>query len=227
LQLRETPYIVIVTIAFAEIIKIIAENLVEVTRGVMGLWGIPPIPPITIPYLGKVIFGRAGGAPDFYLALAIFLGSLSMIYKLVKSKLGMIFVAIREDPDAAESVGLDVTRYKILGFCISAFFVGISGAFYAHYITVITPDGCLSFANLMLAFTATVLGGMSTLFGPVIGIILITFSLEYLRVLGEEAIRFIVYGLLIILVPTFMPEGLLRSIFDALAEVKRLIYTPK
>ena len=215
LRIRSIPHIAIVTLAFAEIVRIIISNLQEFTRGELGLWGIPPFEGFNLPLFGKIVFNAAQRVPYYYLILALFGCSSILFYCLVRSKVGLAIVAIRDAQDAAESVGINLTLYKILIFWISAFWVGICGAFYAHYLVLLTPTAAVGIDLMILIVAMTLVGGLGTLLGPIVGAFALTLGVESLRAVGDY--RLVIYGILIILVIMFLPRGL-ASAWEMLAQ---------
>jgi branched-chain amino acid transport system permease protein len=211
LRLRAAPYIAIMTLAFSEIARITCMNLVDLTRGELGLWGIPNFPDIPMPLLGVISFGGGVRIPYYYLILTIFIIMMLVIHFCVNSHIGLAFRSIRDSQDAAESLGIHVTYYKLMAFVISAFFAGIVGSFYAHYILILTPTSVFPVSHMIEILSISLIGGLGTFFGPVVSAFLLTVGLEYLRFLGEY--RFITYGIMLVLVVLFMPQGFGKTIF--------------
>ena len=211
LRLRAAPYVAIMTLAFSEIARITCMNLVDLTRGEMGLWGIPSFPDITLPLIGTISFAGSARMPYYYLILVIFIVTMVVTHLCMNSHVGLAFRSIRESQDAAESLGINVTYYKLLSFMISAFFAGVAGSFYAHYILILTPTSVFPVGLMTEILAICLIGGLGTLLGPVLGAFLLTVGLEYLRFLGDY--RFITYGIMLVLVVMFMPQGFGRAIF--------------
>lgn len=203
--LRLSPgYVAIVTLAFAEIARLIVTRWVELTNGMNGLWGIPPFPDITIGGF-RIDMSGVDRTPHYYLILAITVASLFLMRKLVDSRTGLLFLAIREDKDLAEGLGVDTTRHKLIGFTISSFMAGLVGGFFAHYVNTLSPE-MLGVAVTVQICAMAVIGGRATLFGPVLGGFLLIGSGEVLRPIFEY--RMIIFGLLIVVFLTLFPEGL-------------------
>lgn len=201
LKLRAAPYVAIATLCMAEMCRICAQNLVSLTRGEMGLWGIPEFPPIgVISFLGS-------RTPYYYLILGLFFLIFGIIYWVLKSPLGLALQAIRESQDAAESLGINITSIKMLVFVMSAFFAGVMGSFYAHYILILTPSSIISPVFMWEIIVMVFIGGVGTFFGPIIGAFFITISMELLRTIGDDY-RLMAYGALLVLVMMFLPKGL-------------------
>lgn len=205
LRLRAAPYIAIATMGFAEITRIVAQNLVDLTRGELGLWGIPPLPDI-----GPLSFAGGNRTAYYYVILVLFTATLGALWYLVRSSFGLALVAVRESQDAAESLGVDLTRYKVAAFVISSFFAGVVGAFYAHYILILTPSSVLSVGVMVEIVAMTMVGGLGTLLGPVAGAFALTLALEQMRILGDW--RLLIYGATLVGLIMFMPEGVVRRL---------------
>jgi branched-chain amino acid transport system permease protein len=211
LRLRAAPYIAIMTLAFSEILRITCMNLVGLTRGEMGLWGIPNFPDIPLFGIGAIPFTGASRIPYYYLMLVIFAATMATLYWATRSPVGLAFKSLRDSQEAAESMGVHVTYYKLLAFVASAFFAGVVGSFYAHYILILTPTSVFNLGTMVEIMAIALIGGVGTFMGPVLVAFGLTIGLEYLRFLGDY--RFITYGILLVLVVLFMPEGLGKKLF--------------
>lgn len=206
LRIRSMPHVAIVTLGFAEIVRICIANLSGLTRGEMGLWGIPQFQGFTLPVVGKVSFTPADKVSFYYLALALTVLTMFVIVRLMRSKTGLAMLAMRDGEDAAESLGVNLTRLKLMVFGLSAFIVGIAGGFYAHYLSILTPQSAVG-VDLMISIIAMVLvGGLGTFSGPLAGALVLTVLIEALRDL--ENYRLLGYGLLIVLIVMFLPRGI-------------------
>lgn len=206
LRIRSMPHVAIVTLAFAEIVRIALTNLQGITRGELGLWGIPPFEGFTLPIIGAVTFSPAVKTGYYYVAAAMLGAALVLVALMMRSRTGLSIVAMRDGEDAAESLGINLTRTKLLVFGVSAAIVGVAGAFYAHYVGILTPSSVAG-ADLMILVIAMVLvGGLGTFVGPLIGSLILTYLGESLRFL--EDYRLLVYGGLILLTMLAAPKGL-------------------
>ena len=206
LRIKSMPHVAIVTLGFAEIVRIVISNLQSITRGELGLWGIPAFTGFTLPGLGKVAFTPADKVPYYYLVLILLIASTAVITLLMRSKTGLSMVAMRDAEDAAESLGVNLTKQKLLVFGVSAFLVGLAGAFYAHYIGILTPSAAVGVDLMILIIAMALVGGLGTLSGPLIGALILTVTVELLRDLDNY--RLLVYGAIIILIVMFLPRGL-------------------
>jgi branched-chain amino acid transport system permease protein len=195
---------VLITIAFAEIFKLIHFNWVDLTHGQMGLSGISP-PLLRIPGLMEIPFSTKG--QYYYLALILVAVTIYVNSRLVHSRLGRAFIGIRENEMLAESVGINAFKYSMAAFVVGAFFAGIAGSYYAHYITFISPD-LFSFSVTTTMIVMLVMGGKGTVVGPVVGAVIFTVLPEYLRI--AEKLRLPIFGLILLIGIMYMPQGLIK-----------------
>jgi len=199
-------YLVMVTLAFAEIMRLIFNNEVELTGGPDG---IPNIPSPNSFSLGIWTIDFSSKVAYYYLALIITLLTLFALFRIVNSSTGRILVSIRENEILSESMGINVMKYKLFSFTVGSAFAGIAGSLYAHYISCISPDA-FSFMVMTNILIMTMIGGAGTILGPVIGSITMTFVSEYLRIL--PAFRWIIYGSVLIIIVIFMPQGIVGAL---------------
>ncbi|MBA7679694.1 hypothetical protein ES703_87996 [subsurface metagenome] len=198
-------YLAIATFGFGVIVYSVAKNWVSVTRGPMGLPGIP----------GFSIFGMQISEVWAYLILvAVFvLLTYFVIRRVVNSPFGRILRGIREDEIAALAMGKNVNKHKIIVFVIGAFFAGIAGSLYAHYITFIDPSSFTVMESIAILLMV-VFGGMGSLSGSFVGAAILVIFPELLRFLGMPSsvaapLRQMIYGLLLIVLMLKRPQGIL------------------
>jgi len=221
LRLRIAPYVAIATLAFSEILLVICKNWVSLTRGEMGLWGIPTFPDFILFNLISVSFSRGAKIPYYYVMLTIFMGAMLFIYFQMNSKVGLALRSIREDQDAAGSLGVNITRYKLTAFLTSSFFAGVTGSFYAHYITILAPDSVFSVGEMVEIVAITLVGGLGTFLGPTLGAFALIIGLELLR--GLKDYRLMIYGAMLVVVILLMPHGILAGIYQIIFKLKGAI----
>ena len=188
------PYLTLTTLAFAQSIRLVAGNWQSFTGGPLGLSAyrlLEGIPSDRITY--------------YYVVLAIVAVCIAALRSLADSRFGLHFQTIRDDEILAEAVGIDTTRYKIISFCVSAFFAGVAGSLYAFYTAVISPL-ILDVPLTVQAVAMAVIGGTGTIFGPLIGAIVLQFLAEYFRVF--DAFRLVITGAATVVVILFFPNGL-------------------
>jgi branched-chain amino acid transport system permease protein len=146
---------------------------------------------------------------------------------LVKSKLGLAFKAIKGDPIWAASLGINLLKYRVINVTISCFLLGLLGGFYAHYFGFLTPDA-LSINITMQVVAMSLIGGSGTLWGGFVGSALVTILLEIVRIVFAQNItlssgRFIIFGILIVIVVLFFREGIaggIKRIMGALTKTR-------
>jgi branched-chain amino acid transport system permease protein len=195
-------YFVIMTIGIAEVLKLVALNWVDLTKGPMGLTDIAA-PQIN---LGFIIIDFGQKVPYYYLVLLCVVLAAILQHRLVNSTLGRSFIAIRENEDLAESVGIDSFKYLVIVVVASSSISGAAGSLYAHYVSFIDP-GVFAFFISVNAVMMAIGGGQGTQAGPILGAILFTLIPEWLRVFGDA--RMAVYALIVIFIVIFMPKGML------------------
>ncbi|HYB19647.1 MAG TPA: branched-chain amino acid ABC transporter permease [Thermodesulfobacteriota bacterium] len=195
-------YFVIMTIGIAEVLKLVALNWVDLTKGPMGLTDIAA-PQISLGWV-TIDFGQK--VPYYYLVLFFISLSVILQHRLVNSSFGRAFVSIRENEDLAESVGIDCYKYLVTVVIISSSIAGIAGSLYAHYVSFIDP-GVFAFFISVNAVMMAIGGGQGTQAGPILGAILFTLIPEWLRIFGDA--RMAVYALIVIFIVIFMPRGML------------------
>jgi branched-chain amino acid transport system permease protein len=195
-------YFVILTIGIAEVLKLVALNWVDLTKGPMGLTDIAA-PQVNLGW-ATIDFGQK--VPYYYLVLFFIALSVLLQHRLVNSSFGRAFVSIRENEDLAESVGINCYKYLVIAVIISSSIAGIAGSLYAHYVSFIDP-GVFAFFISVNAVMMAIGGGQGTQAGPILGAILFTLIPEWLRVFGDA--RMAVYALIVIFIVIFMPRGVL------------------
>ena len=200
-------YLSLVTIAFGLVVYLLFINF----SWTGGPNGIPNIPP---PSIGGHSFREPLNlfgsqlpfqSNYFYLIFLLVCAALLVAYRLHESRVGLTWNAIREDEIAARCQGIDVTWYKILAFCIDAFFGGVTGTVYAHYIGFISPEN-FAFIVSVVVVTMVILGGMDNVFGVIMGAILLTILPEKFR--AFEDFRLLIYGVIVVMMLMFRPQGL-------------------
>ena len=197
-------YLALATFGFGVIVYSISKNWVDLTRGPMGLPGIPKF----------ALFGFELQPVWAYLILVlifIFITALA-INRIVDSPFGRILKSIREDEVASLSIGKHVNKYKLIVFIVGAFFAGIAGSLYAHYITFIDPSS-FTIMESIAVLLMVVFGGMGSIKGSFIGALILVIFPEMLRFLGMPSsiaapLRQMIYGLLLILLMLKRPQGI-------------------
>ncbi|NJR18989.1 MAG: branched-chain amino acid ABC transporter permease [Calothrix sp. CSU_2_0] len=212
-------YLAIATIAFVEVLRVIAINL-EITGGGIGIPGIPQPFASPIEYL--------------WISLPLLIITIILIYRLERVRVGKALIAIREDELAASSMGINLTQYKVLAFTLGAILAGIVGAISAHFLnTWNAKQGTFDASIIYLTFV--LIGGSRTFLGSVVGGMVFTALPEVLRGLADTTGlpiwfaqflrdgRLIIFGFLIVVGTIFFPQGLVKpSIFKVFSKFKNI-----
>ena len=198
-------FLALLTISVGQLVYIVLSRA-EFTNAMTGIRSIPKISHFGFQLKSKYAF----------LIFMILMVALFLLIKqrIVYSRVGRAFQAIRENPVAANGIGINVQKYKIMAFAISAVFTGFAGAMYAHFVGFISPETFTSSQSVMF-LTMLLFGGMGTFSGPLIGATIVTFLNESLQVLGSY--RMMVYGAFILAVLLFLPHGI-SGIIDILRQ---------
>jgi len=197
-------YFVILTIAFAEITRLVVSHI-EALGSFSGIFlDFDP---------SFWNFQFRGNTPYYYISLGFMLASLVAVRLIETSKLGRFMVAIREDEEAAQALGVNTFKYNMMAIVISAFMTSLAGAFYANFIFYLHPNTLFGMSLSIELILRPIVGGLGTLFGPVIGSFILTplseISRAYFARGGLEGLHLILYGILAILVVLFMPKGII------------------
>jgi branched-chain amino acid transport system permease protein len=209
-------YLAIVTLGFGEIFRITVNNLngqsgPNLTGGAQGIYGVPDLDVLGVDF-GKdqTIFGtQLSYFANYYFAALVLIGFVMFIFiRANSSRIGRAWVAIREDETAASAMGVNTFKLKLLAFAMGAFLAGLAGTIQSHSLSSVTPDSYV-FLNSSFLLSAVVLGGMGTVMGPLLGAVLLLVIPEKLRFFQEW--RLWLFGLALILMMRFRPEGLIAS----------------
>jgi branched-chain amino acid transport system permease protein len=202
-------YFVIVSISFAEVVRLVAVNWVELTQGPMALNNVPPLT-LGIPGVFELSFLRKPAW--FWLVLAAAAVCYAIIRRLVNSQAGRAMIALRDNEALAASVGIDVTRYLVLATVTSAAMAGAAGALYAHYVRIVDPDIFL-FIYTVTMVIMVVTGGKGTLAGPIVGGVIFGMLPEVLRSFAiVPELQWVLFGVLMILIVFLLPQGIVPAL---------------
>ena len=201
------------TIGFGEIIRLILLNWLALTNGPRGIVDIPP------PTIGNLRLETPHSY--YYLVIAWVILCYFIVNRIINSRIGRAMRSIRDDEDAAEAIGVNVLKYKIISLSIAAFFAGIAGALYAPLIGYLHPI-IAHWDETVKIFTMVVIGGVGSMAGSILGAITLVVALEYLRVF--EQYRLIVYAVLIATVLIFASKGLGGLIDRSLGFIRMKFY---
>lgn len=194
------PYFSLSVLALSEVLRLITLQWKDFTEGAVGILLISPVMESKTGY--------------YYLIFGLLVLTLLVTAHIIRTRAGFYFVAIREDEDAAQSLGIPLVKYKLAALIVSAFFTGMMGCFYANFTSFIDPYIVFSIVDISIAVVlVVVLGGIGTFWGPVVGALVVVMFSEGFRSIFAEA-HVLVYGLLIISVILFLPEGIVGGISD-------------
>ncbi len=224
------PYFVLASIAVAEILRLSAINLTSLTNGAEGIL-VTEIPPFKLG--GTIVTDFITKVPFYYIGLVLVVLTIVITYLVQHSKLGYFFQAIREDQDAAHSLGISISLYKNIALIISAVLTSLAGAFYGIYVGFVDPPTVFGLDVSVQIMLICIIGGMGTLWGPVLGSLVLVPLSEALRsnMITEGLVKVglvsadskiglflkenlahahvLLYGILVVVVILFMPDGLM------------------
>ena len=196
LRLKGT-YLALTTLAFPIILIGIVFAFPDFTGGELGISG-----------LDRMVRSRIA---NYYIVVVTMLVLVTVMWKITASNIGIIFHAIREDEIAARAAGINTTRYKLMAFCLSGFFAGISGGLYAHFMRIAGPS-TLEVSMSFQVVIWSIFGGIVTIWGPVGAVFILFPLLELFRFWPE--FRMLLFALVVLFILLYMPQGMLPWIRD-------------
>jgi branched-chain amino acid transport system permease protein len=199
-------YLAIVTLGFGEIVQLLAKNAQGITNGSRGAFGVPPL---SVNLFGLKYKWGLSALPYYYLILGIIVLVMLAFNALNRSRTGRALAAIREDEIAAEAMGVPTLKYKLIAFAIGASVSGFAGVIFAT--KQFFDPSSFSFQASILVLTVVIFGGMGSIFGVVLGAVVLQGLLFNLRGTVPDADRYIYFGAVIMLMMVFRPQGLLPS----------------
>jgi branched-chain amino acid transport system permease protein len=192
-------YFVLVTIGFAEVIRLVATNWIDLTQGPLGLPGVPAFD------LGRADWALSTKRQSYSLMLVLAVLAYALCARLLRSRFGRALVAVRQNERLAESVGISAYRTTLIAMVVACALAGIAGSYYGHYTMFLSPE-VFSFYNTVTMVVMVVGGGQATVAGPALGALVFTFVPEALRM--ASFYRMLLYGVMLLLAVMFMPRGL-------------------
>jgi branched-chain amino acid transport system permease protein len=201
------PYFALATLAVGVIMRIVAENLVNVTGGDLGIM----IRERT--WIEKIWY--------YYIILLIAVLTFIAVKMIIRSRLGYYFVAIREDQDAAESLGINTTLYKTIALTVSAVITGFAGAFYTNYMGYIDPKVVFALHDIsIITIMVVMVGGAATFSGPVVGAVIMVLLAEVIRSIPKlGTAHHTLFGILLIVIIIYLPNGIVGDF----AKIRKLV----
>lgn len=201
------PFFTLASIAIVEVLRRVAIHWRSLTEGSVGL---------TVPFKpGWQWMIWRGKEPYYYLTLLILIGVVALTYGIRRSRVGYYLRAMRADEDAAAVLGVSTTRYKLMALLISAVLTGMLGTIYAQYMYFIEPDSVFSLDLSIELVLLSVIGGLDSVMGPVLGAALVVPLNEFLRGVGSQQLQglnFFIYGVVLIIVVILMPNGIIPTV---------------
>ncbi|HYQ87550.1 MAG TPA: branched-chain amino acid ABC transporter permease [Bacteroidota bacterium] len=192
-------YLAITTLGFGEIIRVVIQNL-EFLGGARGFTGIPKL-------------------TNFFWVFSVVSITVFVVTNLVNSSYGKGFLAVRDDEIAAQAMGINTTKYKVIAFVTGAFFAGIAGGLYAHFVSYINPQQ-FSFIRSIEIVVMVIVGGMGNTPGVIIAATLLTILPEALRPIAEY--RMVIYSLSLVIIMITRPQGLFGRELSVKSLLRRL-----
>ena len=196
-------YLAIVTLALGQIVRLLLENLSGFTKGPEGIAQIPRPGFFTdLSYGGAAVY-------LYFIVLAAVLITIFVIRRIEDSRIGRALEAMREDEIAAQSMGIDITRMKLITFALGALWAGLAGVFLAGKTAYINP-GSFTLLESVMILVAVVLGGTGSIPGVILGSLLVTLIPEYFRALSDY--RMLMFGAALVVMPIFRPQGIIPRV---------------
>ncbi len=207
------PFFALIMLAFAEIFHMITMGW-RAVGGALGL--LVPLKgnsPLLMQFLGK--------EPFYFLTLWMTVGSLYLVWRIEGTRTGLYFLATREDHDAAEALGVNTFRSQMAAMVISSGMTAIGGTVYAQYLLYIDPDSTFGVANSVEIMLRPIIGGPGTILGPLLGSVLLTPLSEITRLAFQSysGVHLMIYGIILVLVIMFLPDGIIGLAKKTLARV--------
>src|SRR6266478_6164466 len=193
------PYFTLATIAVGEVMRLVALNWSDMTGGAVGV------------VIRPSIFSGTSKVPYYYIVLFIAAVTIALCHGISRRKLGYYLMAIREDEETSESIGIDTTGYKLRALAVSASLTAVAGAFYANYFLFVDTTTVLPLALSVEIVLIAIVGGLGKVPGPVLGAVLLKLSSEIFRNEFAQA-NLLIYGALLVIVILFMPDGLMGGL---------------
>lgn len=195
-----SDYLTLMTIGFGEIFSIVALNWMELTRGPMGLPGVPP------PQIGPYVFDTSKSM--YYLYLVITIACYFFMHRLTKSHVGRALIAIREDETAASAMGINISYYKVLAFAFGTMWAGFSGSMLAHFLMFVGPT-TFSINESLMHMQMAILGGLGSLPGSVLGAAILVSTPQIFQSIYQY--RMLLNGILMVVLMAWRPQGIMGT----------------
>jgi len=209
------PFFALIMLAFAEIFHMIAMEW-KAVGGALG---------ILIPLEGNspALMQFMDKEPFYFITLWMMVGSLYLVWRMEGTRMGLYFLATREDHDASEALGVDTFKVQMVAMGISAGMTSMGGTIYAQYLLYIDPDSTFGLANSVEIMLRPIIGGPGTILGPLLGSVVLTPLSEITRLAFQSysGVHLMIYGLILVVVIMFLPDGiigLVRNVFNKMSK---------
>ncbi|MFP4302173.1 MAG: ABC transporter permease subunit, partial [Spirochaetaceae bacterium] len=196
-------YLAIVTLGFAEIVRIVLNNTTELTGGPQGIGGIS-----RPSFFGIEMRLATATTYTYYIILAMVVLTILVVYRLENSRLGRAWVAMGEDDIASEAMGVDVMKTKVTAFALGSTWAGLAGVIFASRTTFINPSSFTVWESIIV-LSCVVLGGMGSIPGVIVGALVLILVPEYLRAFADY--RMLMFGAVLVIMMVFRPGGLIQK----------------
>ena len=197
------PFFALIMLAFAEIFHLVSTTW-KAVGGSLGL---------LIPLEGNApaLMQFSGKIPFYYISMWLMVGALYLVFRFEKTRTGLYFLAVREDKDAAEALGVNTFKSQMTAMAISAGLTAIGGTIYAQYLLYIDPDITFGVINSVEIMIRPIIGGPGTVLGPLLGSIVLTPLSEFTREVFQSysGVYLMIYGVVLVIVIMFLPDGLI------------------
>jgi branched-chain amino acid transport system permease protein len=217
------PYLALVTMAFPLILLNLAKwvGLSHITGAEGGISHLPRF----FPFLPTMPVNQQRIA-EYYLVLLLLVASAMILHKIANSKTGIVFVSILDNELASKASGINVSKYKLMAFAISGLFASLAGSVKAHLLTIVNPATTLELTISFTPIIVTILGGLGTIYGPIIGAYIYYIVDKYVLTIlipipsGLEDVKLLVFTLIVVVIVIKWPRGIARFIIDKLEDLQ-------
>lgn len=209
------PFFALIMLAFAEIFHIVATTWKAVGASLGLLIPLKGTAPLLMQFADK--------KPFYFISLWFMVGSLYLVWRLERTRIGLYFLAVREDAEAAEALGVNTFRAQMIGMAISAGLTAIGGTIYAQYLLYIDPDTTFGVINSVEIMIRPIIGGPGTVLGPLLGSVVLTPLSEFTREVFQSysGVYLMIYGVVLVVVIMFLPDGIIGFLKNIFRKLRR------
>ena len=209
------PFFALIMLAFAEIFHIISTTWKAVGASLGLLIPLKGTAPLLMQFADK--------KPFYFISLWFMVGALYLVWRLERTRIGLYFLAVREDADAAEALGVNTFKAQMIGMAISAGLTAIGGTIYAQYLLYIDPDITFGVINSVEIMIRPIIGGPGTVLGPLLGSVVLTPLSEFTREIFQSysGVYLMIYGVVLVVVIMFLPDGIIGFFKNIFGKLRR------